>query len=152
MARSCRSVTTFTTLGLSISSGSSMRFFSVRHGTSDRLSMRQHRRVDRGRIYQRFVSLDVYDHFGWPGGGNFGHAVRTGSMVGARHSYRRPKARAASAIRSSSVAMMTWDEISCRARTLENVLQHRLTGDDREGFTGEARRREPGWNNPQNSA
>ena len=62
-----------------------------------------------------------------------------------------PKDRAASAIRMSSVAMMTWERYRAGARTFKDVLQHRLTGNDREGFTWEAGRREPGWNNPQNS-
>ena len=91
MARSWRSVTTFTTLGFAISSGSSMRFFSVPMGTSVS-----------SRIDSTAASIAAGSISGsspWIltissavlGRGDFRDTVGTGGVVVARHSYRRAK-------------------------------------------------------------
>ena len=43
--------------------------------------------VDGGRVDQGLVALDIDDNLGIYGGGCFGHTVRTGKVIGARHTY-----------------------------------------------------------------
>ena len=55
------------------------------HGNVGIVQQRQRRGVDGRRIDQRLVALDVDDHLRVVGRGDFGHAVGSGEMIGARH-------------------------------------------------------------------
>ena len=74
-----------------------MRFFSVPMWKLWLVEQRKRRGIDRGRIDQRLVALNVDDQIGGFGGRHFGHAVGSREMIGARHPHRcRRNCRAAS--------------------------------------------------------
>ena len=84
------------------------------------------------------------------GGGDFGHPVRAGEMVGAGHADARAEIfRADFGHRSSSVAMIMLVRYRAWRRAFVHVLQHGFGGDAGEDFAGKTGGGEPGRNNAQ---
>ena len=149
MALPARSVTTFTTLGSAISRGSSIRFFSVPSTISGSCTSGQDGGVDRGRIDQRLVALDVDDHLGVFGGGHFGHAVGAGEVVGARH----PHARAETPCGFVDPLVVGGNDRACQVARLGgpfvDVLEHGFGGDGGQDFAGKTGGGKPRGNHAQ---
>jgi hypothetical protein len=121
------------------------------HGNIGIVQQRQRRGIDRGRIDQRLVALDVHDHRCSVGRGRFGHAIGSGKMIGARHLHLR-----AEGPRGFVNALVVGGDdqlgkIARLAGPLVNMLEHGLTGDSGEGFSRETRGGKPGWYYAQNS-
>ncbi len=124
---------------------------SVAMGTSGSSSSAKRRGVDRGRIDQRLVALDVHDHRRVVGRGRFGHAIGSRKMIGARHHHLR-----AERTRGFVNALVVggddqFGKITRLAGPLVDMLEHGLTGDSGEGFSRESGGGKPGGNYAQNS-
>ena len=130
-----------------------MRFGQRAHRRIRIVEHRKNCRVDRGRIDQRLVALNVDDQprLGMSRG-DLRHAIGAREMIGARHRHLRPEAP-----RFGVDALVVGGDHDARkvprhGNTLVNMLQHRFGADFGESFSRKPRRRVTRRNDTQNFA
>ncbi len=92
------------------------------------MDQRQDGGIDRGRVDQRLVALNIHDDLRVLGRSHFGHAVGTRKVVGARHPHRRSE-RACGVEYALVVGGNDGaGEVAGLLGTLVDVLQHGFGG------------------------
>lgn len=108
------------------------------------------RGIDGFGIDKRFIRLDIYNYVAVLRGSGFGHPVGTGDVVGSRH----PDWRAETSRGFVNPIIISGNDrardIPGQASSLIHVLEHALTCDFSENFSGEARGRKACRDDAQN--
>jgi hypothetical protein len=117
-----------------------------RHQQLGVVSKRRDRLLDHRRLHQWLVALHVDDDVALDSGGHFGKTIRARGVRGARHHRLTAEAlyRAGDAVVVGR-HQHTGDAAGAR-RALVDVLDHRASRDERQGFAGETCRLVSGGN------
>ena len=103
------------------------------------MNHRKDRRIDGFGIDKRFIRLDIYNYVAVLRGSGLGHAVGTGDVIGSRH----PDRRAETSRGFENPLVISGNDrardVPGEGSSLEHVLEHALTSDFSENFSGEAR-------------